>query len=191
VNNENEKTENQTTDAYKVYVVDNFLRGDYADIIEKACLSEVPWYFLEDITHGDRTTNEMQKVPAFTHVFADSHTGASGFFELVRGIPYGAQHIPKASIKRVVGFLQMPNKGVDNSYNNIHTDMEAEHIVLLYYVNDSDGETFFFDADDNVTQVVSPKKNRAVIFNGNTRHASSRPKFHPRCVVNFNLITEY
>ena len=62
---------------------------------------------------------------------------------------------------------------------------------LLYYVNDSDGDTKFFDNDYNQIQSVTPKKGRSVFFNSNLLHAGSNPiKNDVRIVVNSILEVE-
>lgn len=69
-----------------------------------------------------------------------------------------------------------------------HVDMEKWHKVLLYYVNDSDGDTVFFNKKDGkIIERVSPKKGRLVAFDGNIYHAAGIPKNNHRCVVNFDV----
>ena len=72
------------------------------------------------------------------------------------------------------------------NHQPIHIDKDTEDIKsLLYYVNDSDGDTLFFDNDLNIIKRVSPKKNTAILFDSNILHAGSNPiKNKKRIVVN-------
>ena len=72
------------------------------------------------------------------------------------------------------------------NHHPIHIDNETEdYKSLLYYVNDSDGDTLFFDNDLNIIKRVSPKKNTAILFDSNILHAGSNPiKSKKRIVVN-------
>ena len=65
-----------------------------------------------------------------------------------------------------------------------HVDLNIPHTSLIYYVNDADGDTLFFD-EDYETQIdsVTPKKGRAVLFNGLIPHAAGIPTLGPRCIV--------
>lgn len=71
-------------------------------------------------------------------------------------------------------------------HNNPHIDSSSPHDVVLYYLDDTDGDTFFFDQDMNIVDRVSPKKGRAVIFNGLTYHSSSIPTNGTRVTINLN-----
>ena len=69
-----------------------------------------------------------------------------------------------------------------------HIDMKENHKVILFYLNDSDGDTYFYDKDHNVIDSVTPKANRAVLFDGSILHSSSKPvEFARRIVLNINL----
>jgi hypothetical protein len=83
-------------------------------------------------------------------------------------------------------------------YDNIHVDVGYEHLVCLYYVNDSDGDTFLFnrtkkdgpipkDSELEILKRVSPKKGRVVLFDGSRYHSSSGPSKDVRCIINFNV----
>jgi len=85
-------------------------------------------------------------------------------------------------------FLQLPR--LDKiSCNNRHVDRRSEHVVCLYYVNDSDGDTVLFNGDtEEVIQRVTPKRGRVVLFDGGTYHASGKPTVNCRAVINLNLV---
>jgi hypothetical protein len=78
-----------------------------------------------------------------------------------------------------------------------HTDLKLEdgslvpHLVCLYYVNDSDGPTYFYDDDLNVVKEVDPKKGTAVVFDGDILHAGSNPVLNPfRFAININFLPD-
>lgn len=98
-----------------------------------------------------------------------------------------------------------PQTPIDVPYHNPHVDFYQPHIVGLYYVNDSDGDTVVFNEtfdDLNVEQSaryanegkftelarISPKKGTMVFFDGKHYHASMHPRQHPnRIVITFNF----
>jgi hypothetical protein len=82
--------------------------------------------------------------------------------------------------------------------NEIHVDNFEHHKTLIYYINDSDGDTFLFDKlyTENTKdykletfQRVTPKQGRVVCFNGRRFHAPSNPLFYNRrFILNINFI---
>ena len=75
-----------------------------------------------------------------------------------------------------------------NTPNTPHIDYKFPHDVLLYYVNDSDGETIFYDSELNEIKKVNPKRGRIVVFDGSQYHSSTPPQKNKcRCVINMNL----
>ena len=83
-----------------------------------------------------------------------------------------------------------------NSYepHTPHVDLgyddgtKIDHMVCIYYINESDGPTIFFDKNWNEEYTVYPKKGRAIIFDGNTFHAGSSPVQYPfRIVMNIDF----
>jgi hypothetical protein len=84
-----------------------------------------------------------------------------------------------------------------------HIDSAIPHTVLLYYINDSDGDTILYkeranpltylsgDYPDsfNIDVRVTPKKGRAVIFDGLQFHSVSSPKDAlKRQIININVL---
>ena len=95
-----------------------------------------------------------------------------------------------------------------NKVCNIHINQKTPHLVLLYYVNDADGETILFDKtiddikdDDviylderhkfNVVNKIMPKQGRILLFDGRTYHSASSPTTGMRCVITLDLFGEF
>jgi hypothetical protein len=91
--------------------------------------------------------------------------------------------------------------------NLIHVDMDVNHIAIVYYINNSDGNTIFLNNKNGISSEsrqsnfmninmdefeivnsVPPKKGRAVIFNGNIYHYGEYPTTTDRFVINFDLV---
>jgi hypothetical protein len=103
------------------------------------------------------------------------------------------------SILAARSFLQVPSN-YEEKYGHFHVDFTFPHLVFLYYVNDSDGDTVISkkkydyvtstleEIDESlILERVTPKQGRVVIFDGMYYHAGGIPKNNPRCVINFDL----
>jgi hypothetical protein len=84
-------------------------------------------------------------------------------------------------------FLTIPYE-TNMKHHAPHVDLTTPHTSLIYYINDSDGDTLFFDDNDNIINSVTPTKGTAVLFDGLVLHAAGIPTKGPRCIVNYNLI---
>ena len=82
-----------------------------------------------------------------------------------------------------------------------HVDTDMPHKVFLYYLDDSDGETYFFnkyhkEGDDiqgieglEAYKTVTPALGRGVIFDGLIYHASSSPvNSDYRIILNIDFV---
>ena len=80
----------------------------------------------------------------------------------------------------------------DNFYSYPHRDSTYVE-SLLYYVNDSDGDTFIFnermedisleDIKLTINKRISPKQGRAILFDGEILHAGSPPRIHDSRII--------
>ena len=63
-------------------------------------------------------------------------------------------------------------------------------ILSMYQIILPDrGDTYFYDKEHKIIDSVTPKENRAVLFDGSMLHSSSKPiKFPRRIVLNINLV---
>ena len=70
-------------------------------------------------------------------------------------------------------------KNNKEKHGPIHKDFNENNknkaISIIYYVNNSDGDTLFFDQKLNITKRVSPRQGRAVIFDSDIKHAANCP----------------
>lgn len=103
-------------------------------------------------------------------------------------------------IHRVRGGLSTIHS--DGGIHFPHVDFPFPHYTFLYYVNDSDGDTILFNEKFDINKDVydqhddftifksfTPKRGKAILFNGLTYHSSSNPQHHEsRVVINMNLI---
>ena len=76
--------------------------------------------------------------------------------------------------------------------SDIHIDSNNPEIFMdniLYYVNDSDGDTILYENDrKTVIERITPKAGRFLYFDGNIPHCASRPvESLKRLVININL----
>ena len=77
-------------------------------------------------------------------------------------------------------------------------DDNRPHLPAIYYVNDNDGPTYFFNEMYDGTfqkltqkEIFLPKKGKFVLFDGLRYHASSNPITKPiRCIMNINFYAE-
>lgn len=173
-------------------IIDGILPQTYADEIERTLFNmSFPWYLLEDITYSNTPQFKMLKPdemnPGFMHYLLYENN-ESTYFNFFKVIPHLAL-AKKFNYNQSRCFLQLPSNK-QQKQNNIHTDNSFPHIVCLYYVNDSDGDTILFSEDrKTIIKTISPKKNRVVIFDGSIPHASSKPTIGKRAVINYNLTT--
>jgi len=96
---------------------------------------------------------------------------------------------PKEIHRAKINIMTRWEKKYAEFHTSPHLDSDCcDHYVLLYYANDSDGETTFFDENFNIVDTVAPKKGRILLFNGKMPHASRAPCEHDlRIVLNMNF----
>ena len=195
----------------EIYVIDDFIDIKYQEDIKKILIGDYdykkksfPWYYTEDVTSaGDE---DSQHRPALSHVYV----------EYVEGKPIGKKttifhHLFLDMLKKVCkdmnikninvlqgrSFLQFPLNLKEKIADTPHIDMEdKEHLVVLYYVCDSDGDTLIFNEREQskngftvytIKKRVTPKQGRIVLFDGSLYHTAEQPLNNVRCVVNYNL----
>ena len=134
------------------------------------------------------TAFDSGKMPvSFEHVLKSSTklTEHYGNFSKIPQTVFAELKINFIDIIAARLFITVPHKTKLDFYAP-HTDRPEKHLGLIYYVNDSDGDTVFFEKE-KIIEKVTPKKGRIVLFDGETLHSGGFPTDNPRCIVNFNI----
>ena len=186
----------------EILVIDNFIDEDYQEEIKENLIGDIdfPWYYTEDVTYAFEAGNQGR--PCLSHVYVDHHDDGSceiisDFHDLFLPLLNKAcevLEVSKASVVQGRSFLQFPLNLDSTDDDTPHIDLSEgdRHIVVLYYVVTSDGDTVIYNErteSDNYTvkQKVSPIQGRVVIFDGGLYHTAQQALKNIRCVVNYNL----
>ncbi len=161
-------------------VIDDVVGLPYQNLIEQTINSQsFEWYYVPTLTYEEDSEHSGFVNTIFS---SEHHIKKQQMDILLPLLLEGVEDVKEVFRIRAVMWVKNQNK----SPHLPHRDLNHDHNTMLYYVNDSDGPTKIFDGD-NVIDEIEPKKGRAVIFSGDTYHASSTPrKNHNRVVLNFN-----
>ena len=163
---------------------------DDPDPIESLLLSQdFPWHFIQQSSGGSQKVEGFTDTVQFEHHFVRNgeviSTGLDPLLKMIDWDEVSKKTKVSSSIFRIKSNLLLQTQSTSNTP---HIDYPIPHTVLLYYVNDSDGVTSFYDKNFNIVDTVQPKKGRMVVFDGLTYHSSTPPQSSThRCVINFNI----
>ena len=188
----------------EILVIDDFVSLEYQEKIKQELLgvnNNFPWFHTEDVTDAGELTSQHR--PALAHQYVNLNDDDVSEIESIFHhlftplLSKACQHLkmPQTEVIQGRSFLQFPLKNIDTSVvDTPHIDLDEgeEHIVVLYYVIDSDGDTIIYNERTESPsytekQRVSPKQGRVVIFEGGQYHTAAQPTKGTRCIVNYNL----
>ena len=193
----------------KLKIIDNVLNNALLiSIQERINATEMPWNFVQNSAYS--RPELIKQTPlnySFSHfVLKPNFTSETTYHKEVVS--------PLNDMTYSISLILKDLFELDNTYsvfrlrwgmtttidklhrNTPHTDLDLyngdvhiPHKVILFYLNDSDGDTYFYDKEHKIIDSVTPKGNRAVLFDGSILHSSSKPiEFTRRIVLNINLI---
>jgi hypothetical protein len=200
----------------KYLIIDNLLNENESNLIQsKLYNSSFPWFIAGDRDDkGNMITASYEKLKFYekdVNVVDLGQFYHSFFYIQNNKLVSNSKHvqIPLTILSNLIKIINIKNISIlraksnlilesrkynKNSYGIPHTDtrdINDEHYVLIYYVNNSDGDTVLFD-NNKIFKKISPKKGRGLIFKGNLLHANGHPvESSTRCVINFNLQLGY
>jgi len=185
-----------------ILVIDDFIDKEYQEEIKNNLMgdNDFPWYYIDDVT--DAYSGDNQGRPGLSHVYVEYNDDnvseiVSDFHELFLPLLNKAcqvLQVPRSNIVQGRSFLQFPLNlnSTDDDTPHIDLDEGDRHIVVLYYVVTSDGDTVIYNERTEsdiytVKQKVTPKQGRVVIFDGGLYHTAQQALRQIRCIVNYNL----
>lgn len=175
-----------------IKVINNVLDTDVNERYQRQLLdNRFPWFVVKDIAGRIEDENNPPDLLQYglSHYFwAPEKNVHSNFTWRFLPALYEAakrEGIEVDTLLTMRSFFHPPSTQ-PGLLNGIHIDLPFPHMVCLYYVTDSDGDTVFFDDNDKEIFRQTPKKNTAVIFDGSIRHCSSTPSCH-RVILNFDF----
>ena len=185
-----------------ILVIDDFIDKDYQEKIKDNLMgdNDFPWYYIDDVTAAYEEGNQGR--PGLSHVYVeynedDTSEIISDFHELFLPLLNKAcqvLQVPRANIVQGRSFLQFPLNLNSSDDDTPHIDLDEgdKHIVVLYYVITSDGDTIIYNQRTEsdvytVKQKVTPKQGRVVIFDGGQYHTAQQAINSVRCIANYNL----
>jgi hypothetical protein len=191
-------------------IFDNFIPDYHQESIKKAIYA-MRWMYNPNISgvSGEPTFHEDIKLCSFQGGFSgnifDLSQQNNDPFLMGLCIPIIEKMMQvtnqEFSVERIRAGMFINSK--ENGIHSPHVDYYRPHHTILYYVNDSDGDTFLFNekAEENkqasypnslsIMKKISPKMGRVVIFDGLTFHSSSPPQIHnDRLALNINVFNK-
>jgi len=190
-------------------IVDNFFDDDWANTVENA-VNNISWNFLaatadaqyiSDKVFCKNLNYEIQDGPQFSSLFMQFNEPQSQYGHYLPYIFAGAisakLKIPTSDIMRFKANLNLPvSKSGGKRIFQPHVDHPLQpvsnRLTGIYYANDcsGDGGTVFFEEKEGVLEIsdtVDHKRNRLVLFDGNTLHAGIIPDKNKRFVLNMTF----
>jgi UDP-N-acetylglucosamine enolpyruvyl transferase len=181
-------------------VIDNFLPKEYYNKLYSTIMSgDFDWNYSSATLTQPLFDNNIKESVQFNHSFLFDGV-VSNHFDLIEPIYYALEErgLKPTNIYRTkVNMLMIEKDYPDNTYHGPHPDHPISNtLTMIYYLNDSDGDTFIFEEDymenldfENhldelkIQHRITPKSNKAIIFSATQLQASSPPRETDRRVV--------
>jgi hypothetical protein len=188
-------------------IKDNFLpEDDFKKFQEKVLSGDFPWYYTPHVSlpPGDHKFKDQfaRETDGFNHMIFDREDSNISFFfrhcsvffeKLEKDYGYTRDNLIRARAS-----MKNPKIGWnEENYNLPHVDYFYPHDTIIYYFNNSDGDTRMFEPVFNgfpepeifpTVHRITPMANRLVLFNGLQYHTATNPiNSTRRVILNINL----
>tara|TARA_B100002019_G_C21246097_1_gene588343 strand:- start:508 stop:1164 length:657 start_codon:yes stop_codon:yes gene_type:complete len=185
---------------------ENFLhKDDFDKITTNIQDADLPWHWNTKTAGKVNLPNlpQVRDCGQFVHILHDSRQNGfspySQIAEIITDALRKTLQIDIDIIDRIKLNCMTPQPNWERSqFNMPHCDKHLEggedinYLTAIYYINDSDGPTYFFNKywgdtfdDMDVEDYCIPKANKLILFHSTKYHTSSPPiKYDRRIVVN-------
>lgn len=204
----------------EILVIENLVPLSFQNAIIERIQGDqhFPWFLLHKIGHPDffklgsvvkyQDSNITDDVGFFHMAFDGEYT--SQHFDFFRAILEFFTEKTNIQVEKLLRIrLRYTHKSVGHSeskYAAPHVDFNTgeSYNTLVYYVDDSDGDTIIFDKIFNSSEEVynpvfsepipelvrySPKKGSGIFFNGHRYHSGNYPiNYSSRIVINYDFV---
>lgn len=176
-----------------IQVIDNVIGNKYSQFVFDE-MSRLKWTFVPDISLGQSKENH----PGFSHSlylheeFNNNRTGTIVAPEYYLIAPILLEVSDKLGKKFTLDHIFRCRARLTVNQDKIrignpHRDYQIPHLVLIYYVNSTDGDTLLFDDKNRIMERITPQRGRAVLFDGSILHSASNSTEQPRIIINTNI----
>lgn len=180
-------------------IVDNFVNEIFRNELKQTiCSSSYIWNYCNSGTQleydkkyhfmDDKTIDS----PQFTHDLSGDEYVTKYLLYCIED--YFGRSFSDRLVRAKVNMLLKDSSYINGNYHIPHSDYTDASESVIYYVNDSDGDTFIFNEKPNIDlreisikTRVSPIKGRLILFNSSYLHASSSPIINRERIV-INLV---
>lgn len=181
---------------------DNLLPESYHSLLLSEFQQNIPWSFTPSASgvqdNFDPNNPNIQDSTQFIHSIAEDNEPTSNVYSLVMPIIWFFEKESGYKIESILRIKAncLTRYGAENKYNPPHIDVTVKgYHSLIYYVNDSDGDTvvfneYFSHGHFNLTELerFTPKQGSALLIPSDQFHCSSNPiNTKQRIVINIIL----
>ena len=190
------------------FVIDDFISRSYQDMLYKHIIDDMSWYYLPSVSgvedHGAILPVGYTLSPDQDTFYRDIIHPIDGITDefaagMLLPMAYEAQtHLQfDSTIERIrIAMYHRSEGGVHRP----HVDYYYPHHTMIYYLQDSDGDTIIYNEhvenmnrtypkEFSIKETFSPKMGRAIFIDGLDYHSSSPPTQHrTRIAINFNFV---
>tara|TARA_R100000808_G_C2080651_1_gene104632 strand:+ start:46 stop:657 length:612 start_codon:yes stop_codon:yes gene_type:complete len=194
-----------------VKVLDNIIPPPFADSIEHKLLStKFPWYYVphhvvkeNDVRYNYFSSDNLVESPGLIHDFVEDGSINSEHHELFYNLLWFVEremNFQLSKLYRIRGRMSLRHPGNEHTYTGPHIDygMPENYYSMIYYVNNSDGDTVIFDkryecdidgkSPPKILHRIKPKKGTFLLFDGKMYHSGNFPiKADVRVVINYDF----